>query len=252
MEQVELYFDGYCPESLLKGQQVEMKLNEDDFWESEATGLQVSVFPPQAVILRWRGSGKLRVSSELASDVWSGLVMTGAQQEDGQEFFPDEQNILRNKFDLAWYIDEIAETRAELDAAKLNFKDPVFEEQNKYLRSIDPSAFADFFALYEQLTPGDNDAEIIHNDSFRILHEKLYDLKLIFDFDWRAWHRGWKHIKNTRFDYSRSSLLDISMYLTAIFRADRFNEGTIVQNIKNGTIGKILEQLRNFGHNNTE
>jgi hypothetical protein len=31
---MEIYFDGYCPESLLKGKQVEMRLNKDDFWES--------------------------------------------------------------------------------------------------------------------------------------------------------------------------------------------------------------------------
>lgn len=49
---MEIYFDGYCPESLLKGEHVEMRLNADDFWESEATGLQMTVFPPFARILR--------------------------------------------------------------------------------------------------------------------------------------------------------------------------------------------------------
>ncbi len=34
---MEIYFDGYCPKSLLKSKKVEMRLNEDDFSESEAT-----------------------------------------------------------------------------------------------------------------------------------------------------------------------------------------------------------------------
>lgn len=65
---MEIYFDGYFPESLLKGNQVEMRLNENDFWESEATGLQIAVFPVYATILQWRGKGKFRQSSDLASN----------------------------------------------------------------------------------------------------------------------------------------------------------------------------------------
>ena len=49
-----LEFDGYCPESKLKGEQVEMRLNKMDFWESEKTGLQITTFPPYAAILQWR------------------------------------------------------------------------------------------------------------------------------------------------------------------------------------------------------
>lgn len=33
-------WDGYCPESLFKGKQVRMRLNQYDFYESEETGLQ--------------------------------------------------------------------------------------------------------------------------------------------------------------------------------------------------------------------
>lgn len=43
-------FNGYCPESTLKGEQVEMRLNEMDFWESEKTGLQMTVFAPFATV----------------------------------------------------------------------------------------------------------------------------------------------------------------------------------------------------------
>jgi len=108
MPQIEIYFDGYCPESLLKGRQVEMKLNRDDFWESLETGLQMTVFPPYAAILSWRGKGKFRESSnEIASDELVGLIMTAAQTEEGKEIFPDEEKIIHNKVELEQYLHAI-------------------------------------------------------------------------------------------------------------------------------------------------
>ena len=82
-----------------------MKLNRDDFWESLETGLQMTVFPPYAAILRWRGKGKFRESSdEIASDEILGLVMTAAQTEDGKEILPDREKIIHNKVELEQYL----------------------------------------------------------------------------------------------------------------------------------------------------
>ena len=82
------------------------------------------------------------------------------------------------------------------------------------------------------------------SDTFDELHKMIYGLKLIFNFNWMGWYSGWKNINNTSFDYSNISLLDLSMYLTAIFRADRFNDGTIVLSFRNGTLDKIFNILR--------
>lgn len=41
MKNTLIEFDGYCPESNLKGKKIEMKLNEMDFRESEKTGLKI-------------------------------------------------------------------------------------------------------------------------------------------------------------------------------------------------------------------
>jgi hypothetical protein len=245
---MEIYFDGYCPESLLKGKQVEMRLNKDDFWESEATGLQMTVFPPFATILRWRGKGKFRQSSNVASNSLVGLVMTEAQKEDGKEIFPDEENIINNKFDLEWYLDEIYESKEEFDANKFNPNAPVFEEQEQYLNSLTKKELENLFELYEQLRTKGYDTDFMSSETFQELHKAIYDLKLIFNFKWMAWHSGWKNINDTSFDYSHSSLLDISMYLTAIFRADRFSDGTIEQNFKNGTLDKIFGNLKDERH----
>ena len=117
---MEIYFDGYCPESLIKGELVEMRLNKDDFWESEATGLQMTVFPPFATILRWRGKGKFRQSSDVASNSLVGLVMTEANQEVGKEIFPDEESIINNNFELERYLGKIYNSKKELDATTFN------------------------------------------------------------------------------------------------------------------------------------
>lgn len=241
---MEIYFDGYCPESLIKGKYVEMRLNEDDFWESEATGLQMTVFPPFATILRWRGKGKFRHSSDIASNSLVGLIMAEAKKEDGKEIFPDEQNIINNKFDLEWYLDEIYDSKEELDAAKFNPNDPVFNEQEKYLATIPKEHFHKLVQLFDTLKEQGYGEKFMSSETFQELHRMLYDLKLIFSFRWMAWHEGWKNINDTNFDYSGCSLLDTSMYLTAIFRADRFSDGTIEQNFKNGTLDKIFNTLR--------
>ena len=59
-----------------------------------------------------------------------------------------------------------------------------------------------------------------------------------------AWHSGSKKVNDPNFDYSNSSLLEISMYLTAIFRADRFNDGFIALNFINGILDKIFKTLK--------
>lgn len=56
-------WNGYCLESLLKGKTVRMRLNQNDFFESEETGLQIYIIPRvQAVILNFRGQGKFRTT----------------------------------------------------------------------------------------------------------------------------------------------------------------------------------------------
>ncbi len=243
---MEIYFDGYCPESLLKGSHVEMRLNDDDFWESEKTGLQITVFPPYATILRWRGKGKFRKTSGIASNTLVGLIYTEAKHDEGKEIFPEEDNIISNKIDLEWYIDEIHPNKEAFDAAKFNPHDPVFKEKEKHLNAIPKAEFIKMVELFSRLKQQDNNDNFMGSKIFGELHSLLYNLKLIFDFKWMNWHSGWKTINNPNADYSTCSLLEISMYLTAIFRADRFSDGTIEEHFNNGTLQKIFDRIENI------
>lgn len=241
---MEIYFDGYCPESLLKGRQVEMRLNEDDFWESEATGLQMTVFPPFATILRWRGKGKFRQSSEVASNSLVGLVMTAAQTEEGKEIFPNEERIIHNQFDLERYLDEIYDSKEQFEAAKFDPDHKVFSEQTHYLNTIPKKEFQKLVELSDALKERAYDGNIMDSKPFQQLHKMLYDLKLIFNFKWMDWQKGRKNINYDSFDFSDCSLLELSMYLTVIFRAERFCDGTIEANFDSGTLYKIFDALR--------
>ena len=54
-EEISTPWNGYCPESMLKGKSVRMRLNRSDFFESEETGLQICLLRGvQAVILNFR------------------------------------------------------------------------------------------------------------------------------------------------------------------------------------------------------
>ena len=119
MKNIEIYFDGYCPESQLRGKSVAMRLNQDDFWESPETGLQITIFPPYATILRWRGKGVFRQSSDGASDLPTGLVMTKPRKDEGKGIFPDQQNLIHNEFELQEYCNEIYESMDDLKAANI-------------------------------------------------------------------------------------------------------------------------------------
>jgi hypothetical protein len=52
-----------------------------------------------------------------------------------------------------------------------------------------------------------------------------------------------KALHNPNADFSVCSLLQLSMYLTLIFRSDRFSDGTIQQCLGNGVPDKIMTKL---------
>jgi len=76
-KKIPLTWNGYCPESAFKNEQVRMRLNRDDFYESEATGLQIAVLQgSQAIILNFRGSGEFRSTASFADVVNSGELLS--------------------------------------------------------------------------------------------------------------------------------------------------------------------------------
>lgn len=70
-------WNGYCPESYLKGKRIRMRLNRNDFYESEETGLQIAVFRGvQAIIMNFRGNGDFRINPEFADEIENGEMLS--------------------------------------------------------------------------------------------------------------------------------------------------------------------------------
>lgn len=124
-------WDGYCPESLLIGRQVRMRLNKDDFFESEETGLQISVFGTQAIILNFRGEGNFRTTITYANDIENGEILSPQNTENPpfnnpiEVFTESEQienyinSIPKNNFDIPFISDisitELLKQKVEIE-----------------------------------------------------------------------------------------------------------------------------------------
>jgi hypothetical protein len=122
-----IYFEGYCPECLLKGEKIEMQLNENDFWECPMSLLQITTFPPYAVVLGWRGDGKFRSSKETATMYHSGSIYTQASKEPGREIYQDESLLLRDNFDLEDYVSHVDISYDDFLKIQFDLNDLVFK-----------------------------------------------------------------------------------------------------------------------------
>jgi len=99
------YWDGFCPESAFEGKEVRMRLNNNDFYESEVTGLQMAVFPGvQAIILNFRGEGKFRSSPGYADEITDGEFLSPQTKAEG--FFNDGE-IFQSNAEVEKFISEI-------------------------------------------------------------------------------------------------------------------------------------------------
>lgn len=235
-----LEFDGYCPESRLQGEQVEMRLNEMDFWESEKTGLQMTVFPPYAAILQWRGDGKFKEQREFKATDHKGLLLAKAQRKTGCEIFPDEKQVFYTPWDLEEYIHYIDESYVGYESRRFNENDPVFQEQLDRLAAITKEQCEELLVLFNK---GKKD---VASNAFQTFHAKLYKVGLIFNFNWMRWYDGYDILEDPKSNYSQLPLLKVSMLLTSIFRSDRFAPGTIKMYLENGVIEKLANRFYDF------
>ena len=94
---IPLIWNGYCPECWSKGKSVRMKLNTNDFFECEETGLQICVLRGiQAIILNFRGAGNFRSTETYAdeienSEILSAQTMSKAPFNNGEIFGSSEE-----------------------------------------------------------------------------------------------------------------------------------------------------------------
>ena len=113
----------------------------------------------------------------------------------------------------------------------------MFDQQIKKLEIITKEQCNE---LYEMYNRGKNDASL---QKFQAFQEKLYESKLIFNFNWIRWYDGYDSLEDTKSDYSQLPIIKVSMLLTSIFQSEMFCQGTIEKHLQNETIQKLMERL---------
>lgn len=208
-----------------------------DFWESEKTGLQMTIFPPYAAILQRRYEGKFREQSELKATELKGVMLAKAQRNTGSEIFPDETQVFHDSWDLAEYIHCLDESYSGYASHRFNENDPIFQEQKERLAITNKEDFYELITLFNE-----GKKDILSKD-FKAFHEKLYVTGLIFNFNWMRWYDGYDFLEDAKSDYVQLPLLKVSMLLTLIFRSEIFTPYTIKKYLESGVIDKLMSRF---------
>jgi hypothetical protein len=103
--QLRQMWNGYCPESWLKGKKVRMRINEWDFYESEETRLQICLWGVQAIILKFRGEGEFRSTLTYGDEIERSEMLS--PQNTDQQPFNNPTVIFNDGEEIAAYIKSI-------------------------------------------------------------------------------------------------------------------------------------------------
>ncbi len=85
---------------------------------------------------------------------------------------------------------------------------------------------------------------VTHSDAVNRLVQTLYQIGAIVPFDWQAWDGVERYRAAKALEHA--PVADAIRMLTAIVRADRFAEGTILMKLEDGTLTAALRQLRKW------
>ena len=78
-------------------------------------------------------------------------------------------------------------------------------------------------------------------------HKMVYDLDIVFSFDWSEWEEGRRVLEDPDADFSGYDMLSLRKFITVMVRADRFCEGYLESCFSNGVVLKILEAMEREG-----
>jgi len=115
----------------------------------------------------------------------------------------------------------------------------LLKEQEKKLLNLSKEDYHSLFRLYQAISTADMKSEWVSP-----FVEKLYELGVVFAFDWSNWTIGKNAIVQAKDDFKDADLLTISMYLTTIVRGDRFNEGLLARTIQSGMLDKLMAAMQ--------
>ncbi len=86
---------------------------------------------------------------------------------------------------------------------------------------------------------------ISHSEIIDKFWSIVYKIPIVIQFDWMSWEELDDIIKNKNFDFDTIDIPTKCKVITAIVRAERFGEGTLVSQFESGLILKILKSIKN-------
>ncbi|OLY93476.1 hypothetical protein SAMN05444008_10848 [Cnuella takakiae] len=116
--------------------------------------------------------------------------------------------------------------------------------QQSHLASIPAVSWQELFRLTDAVDLAGVNPPYGGNETISAVNQKLYDLKLIFNFQWMDWDEGRKIYNDPHFDFGSLSPLEASMMLTAICRSDRFSDGELLEAFLKGKVQKLVGCFR--------
>ncbi|HLG34611.1 MAG TPA: hypothetical protein VI757_06980 [Bacteroidia bacterium] len=170
---LDTYWNGYCPECLLKGERVGMKLNSYDFFECEKSALQIVLPFPNffASILKFRGKGEWRTNSDYAHESPRNELLC-KQISDKVPTLDSELNIdyaqFKNTDEIENYID------SEIESQNI----PIVDEIERLSKGITGIAGEYFVAAELSMQGFMASITLRNNDSIDIHASKLSNNKI--------------------------------------------------------------------------
>ena len=127
----------------------------------------------------------------------------------------------------------------------------MLEESNlqNQINNITDQQWSQLFDLIPSISKADNFGHwegyyFSETQLVKTFRKWVYDFPLIVKFDWTNWTEGKTALQNKIFDFNTQNLPFLCKMITLIIRQDRFSEGYLVKNFKNGTIEKILNAIK--------
>ncbi len=116
------------------------------------------------------------------------------------------------------------------------------EDWNVLFQFIPRIESADTFGVIKQDSP--LFLQVIPSKIVNQVMDHLKQMQLFPVFEWILWRDGRQLAYDTRANLSEIPLKELCMLLTVIFRLDRFNEGFLVSRFEDGTMLRILKEIR--------
>lgn len=134
------------------------------------------------------------------------------------------------------------------------------ENISAHIKKLSKEDWGKLFALIPQIESTDDfiiNGGILEDenddDSFKIVpvieakvvldfEEVMYDLDLVIPFNWSKWEEGRKIVNSG--DYINLDTVALLKVLTAFIRNNRFCDGALASRFEDGTIEKILRELK--------